>query len=170
VGATSDGAYKGSEFTVRLPLLAQPRPRNATPAQLETSMQKPAAPARDARIRVLVVDDYVLAAESLALLLQEMGYRTHVVHDGAAALQAMTTFEPQVALVDIGLPVIDGYEVAQTVRRMPGRESLPLIAVTGYGQPGDRARVLAAGFDEHLVKPLDAARISELIEQMVTVP
>jgi CheY-like chemotaxis protein len=133
-------------------------------------MQKPAAPARDARIRVLVVDDYVLAAESLALLLQEMGYRTHVVHDGAAALQAMTTFEPQVALVDIGLPVIDGYEVAQTVRRMPGRESLPLIAVTGYGQPGDRARVLAAGFDEHLVKPLDAARISELIEQMVTVP
>lgn len=170
VGATSDGAYKGSEFTVRLPLLAQPRPRNATPAQPETSMQKPAAPARDARIRVLVVDDYVLAAESLALLLQEMGYRTHVVHDGAAALQAMTTFEPQVALVDIGLPVIDGYEVAQTVRRMPGRESLPLIAVTGYGQPGDRARVLAAGFDEHLVKPLDAARISELIEQMVTVP
>jgi CheY-like chemotaxis protein len=110
----------------------------------------------------------VLAAESLALLLQEMGYRTHVVHDGAAALQAMKTFEPQVALVDIGLPVIDGYEVAQTVRRMPGRESLPLIAVTGYGQPGDRARVMAAGFDEHLVKPLDASRISELIEQMVT--
>jgi CheY-like chemotaxis protein len=90
------------------------------------------------------------------------------VHDGAAALQAMKTFEPQVALVDIGLPVIDGYEVAQTVRRMPGRESLPLIAVTGYGQPGDRARVMAAGFDEHLVKPLDASRISELIEQMVT--
>ena len=167
VEAASDGAYKGSEFTVRLPLLEQPHPRDAAPAQTET--RKPAAPIRDdGRIKVLVVDDYVLAAESLALLLQEMGYRTHVVHDGAAALQAMKTFEPQVALVDIGLPVIDGYEVAQTVRRMPGRESLPLIAVTGYGQPGDRARVMAAGFDEHLVKPLDASRISELIEQMVT--
>jgi signal transduction histidine kinase/ActR/RegA family two-component response regulator len=167
VEAASDGVYKGSEFTVRLPLLELPHPRDAAPTQTET--RKPAAPARDdGRIKVLVVDDYVLAAESLALLLQEMGYRTHVVHDGAAALQAMKTFEPQVALVDIGLPVIDGYEVAQTVRRMPGRESLPLIAVTGYGQPGDRARVMAAGFDEHLVKPLDASRISELIEQMVT--
>jgi PAS domain S-box-containing protein len=167
VEAASDGAYKGSEFIVRLPLLERPHPRDAAPVRTET--QKPVAPVRDdGRIKVLVVDDYVLAAESLALLLQEMGYRTHVVHDGAAALQAMKTFEPQVALVDIGLPVIDGYEVAQTVRRMPGRESLPLIAVTGYGQPGDRARVLAAGFDEHLVKPLDASRISELIEQMVT--
>lgn len=165
VEAVSDGAYKGSEFIVRLPLLKQPQQSGAAPAQAET--HEPAVPARDGRIKVLVVDDYVLAAESLALLLQEMGYRTHVVHDGAAALQAMKTFEPQVALIDIGLPVIDGYEVAQTVRRMPGRESLPLIAVTGYGQPGDRARVLAAGFDEHLVKPLDASRISELIEQMV---
>src|SRR6185312_12244424 len=97
VEAASDGAYKGSEFTVRLPLLEQPHPRDAAPAQTET--RKPAAPIRDdGRIKVLVVDDYVLAAESLALLLQEMGYRTHVVHDGAAALQAMKTFEPQVAL------------------------------------------------------------------------
>ncbi len=167
VEAASDGAYKGSEFTVRLPLLERPGARDAASEQPE--MKKPAStPRDDGRIKVLVVDDYVLAAESLALLLQEMGYRTHVVHDGAAALQAMKTFEPQVALVDIGLPVIDGYEVAQTVRRMPGRENMPLIAVTGYGQPGDHARVMAAGFDEHLVKPLDASRISELIEQMVT--
>ncbi|HKZ11810.1 MAG TPA: PAS domain S-box protein [Rhodanobacteraceae bacterium] len=167
VEVASAGAYKGSEFTVRLPLLEQPHSREAAPTRTETP--KPAGATRDdRRIKVLVVDDYVLAAESLSLLLQEMGYRTHVVHDGAAALQAMKTFEPQVALVDIGLPVIDGYEVAQTVRRMPGRESLPLIAVTGYGQPGDRARVMAAGFDEHLVKPLDASRISELIERMVT--
>jgi len=167
VEVASGGPYKGSEFTVRLPLLGQPHSREAAPKRTETP--KPAGATRDdRRIKVLVVDDYVLAAESLSLLLQEMGYRTHVVHDGAAALQAMKTFEPQVALVDIGLPVIDGYEVAQTVRRMPGRESLPLIAVTGYGQPGDRARVMAAGFDEHLVKPLDASRISELIERMVT--
>jgi PAS domain S-box-containing protein len=166
VEAASDGAYKGSEFTVRLPLLDRPHAHEAAPAKTET--HQPAAARDNGRVKVLVVDDYVLAAESLALLLQEMGYHTHVVHDGAAALQAVKTFEPQVALVDIGLPVIDGYEVAQTVRRMPGREHLPLIAVTGYGQPGDRARVLAAGFDEHLVKPLDASRISELIEQMVT--
>ncbi|MGN6789386.1 MAG: PAS domain S-box protein [Rhodanobacteraceae bacterium] len=165
VGAASDGPYKGSEFVVRLPWLQRGPPRvpEAQPEPAATEVFD-----RDAeRIKVLIVDDYAPAADSLAMLLQEMGYHTHVVNDGAAALQAVKTFEPQVALVDIGLPVIDGYEVAQTVRRMPGREGLPLIAVTGYGQPADRARVAEAGFNEHLVKPLDASRISELIERMV---
>ena len=165
VSAASDGPYKGSEFVVRLPRLQR------SPSRVPEAEPEPVAAEvfdRDAeRIKVLIVDDYAPAADSLAMLLQEMGYHTHVVNDGAAALQAVKTFEPQVALVDIGLPVIDGYEVAQTVRRMPGRENLPLIAVTGYGQPADRARVTEAGFDEHVVKPLDASRISELIERMV---
>jgi len=168
VGAASDGPYKGSEFTVRLPLLDRPRSAGATAE---------AAPADDVpgvvhseRIKVLIVDDYAPAAESLALLLQEMGYRTLVAPDGAAGLAALATFRPQIALVDIGLPVIDGYEVAQTVRRTSGFERLPLVAITGYGQASDHERVMASGFEEHLVKPLDAARISELIERLVAAP
>ena len=163
VTAASDGAYKGSEFTVRLPLLDRPHAAAAT--ELDAPPAKTTALAE--RIKVLVVDDYAPAAENLALLLQEMGYRTAVANDGPAALQTMQTFNPQVALVDIGLPVIDGYEVAQTVRRTAGFEHLPLVAITGYGQASDRARAIAAGFNEHLVKPLDAMHISELIERLV---
>ena len=166
VSAASEGHYKGSEFTVRLPLLEGSQPTEAPAMQAEPANGEPAT-ADSERIKVLIVDDYAPAADSLAMLLQEMGYRTHVVNDGAAALQAVKIFKPQVALVDIGLPVIDGYEVAQTVRRMPDWKRLPLIAVTGYGQPGDHARVMEAGFDEHVVKPLDASRISEMIEQML---
>jgi CheY-like chemotaxis protein/two-component sensor histidine kinase len=167
ISASSDGPYKGSEFVVRLPLLERVQTPGA--AAVEMQPEEGAFLRKDAeRIKVLIVDDYAPAAESLALLLQEMGYHTHVVHDGAAALQAMGQFEPQLALVDIGLPVIDGYEVAQTVRRTPGRENLPLIAITGYGQASDHVRVMEAGFDEHVVKPLDAAHVSELIEKMVT--
>lgn len=163
VTAASDGAYKGSEFIVRLPLLDRPHAAAAT--ELDAPPAK--TPALAERIKVLVVDDYAPAAENLALLLQEMGYRTAVANDGPAALQTMQTFNPQVALVDIGLPVIDGYEVAQTVRRTAGFEHLPLVAITGYGQASDRARAIAAGFNEHLVKPLDAMHISELIERLV---
>ena len=166
VGAESDGPYKGSEFTVRLPLLDRPRPADATTEGEPHRKSRSASASVAERIRVLIVDDYAPAAESLALLLHEMGYRTLVAQDGAAGLAALATFRPQIALVDIGLPVIDGYEVAQTVRRTPGFEDLPLVAITGYGQASDRDRVMAAGFNEHLVKPLDAAHISELIEHL----
>jgi PAS domain S-box-containing protein len=164
VSAESDGPYKGSEFTVRLPLLERPQTAEAA-TETAPSRAAPAA-ARLDRTRVLIVDDYAPAAESLALLLHEMGYRTLVANDGAAGLAALATFRPQIALIDIGLPVIDGYEVAQTVRRTPGFEDLPLVAITGYGQASDHARVMAAGFNEHLVKPLDAAHISELVERL----
>jgi len=164
VSAESEGPYKGSQFTVRLPLLDRPQPATAK-AEAAPADDVPSV-ARPERIRVLIVDDYAPAAESLALLLHEMGYHTLVAPDGAAGLAALATFRPQIALVDIGLPVIDGYEVAQTVRRTPGFEQLPLVAITGYGQASDHARVMDAGFDEHLVKPLDAARISQLIERL----
>jgi PAS domain S-box-containing protein len=164
VGAESDGPYKGTEFTVRLPLLDRP-PSQEAAADAAPVRTAPRA-ARPVPTRVLIVDDYAPAAESLSMLLHEMGYRTRVAPDGAAGLAALATFRPHIALVDIGLPVIDGYEVAQTVRRTPGFEQLPLVAITGYGQPSDHARVMDAGFDEHLVKPLDAARISELIERL----
>ena len=165
VSAESGGPYKGSEFTVRLPLLDRPQPSGAK-APEATSPPRSASARVAERIKVLIVDDYAPAAESLALLLQEMGYSTLVAQDGAAGLAALPTFRPQIALVDIGLPVIDGYEVAQTVRRTRGFEHLPLVAITGYGQPSDHERVMSAGFNEHLVKPLDAARISELIEHL----
>ncbi len=166
VTAASDGAYKGSEFTVRLPLL-DARPVAPGPGAEVAAPRRASAERRDKRVRVLVVDDYALAADSLAMLLQEMGYRTCVARDGAEALQSVKSFRPHVALVDIGLPVIDGYEVAQSVRDLPDYQHLPLVAVTGYGQASDRARVMEAGFNEHLVKPLDAAKIGELIERLV---
>lgn len=166
VGAESDGPYKGSEFTVRLPLLDRPQPADATAEAGPPRKSRLVNASVEERIRVLIVDDYAPAAESLALLLHEMGYQTLVARDGAAGLTALAKFRPQVALVDIGLPVIDGYEVAQTVRRTPGFEDLPLVAITGYGQPSDHVRVMSAGFNEHVIKPLDAAHISELIERL----
>jgi signal transduction histidine kinase/PAS domain-containing protein len=167
--ALSEGRGKGSEFIVRLPLLER------WPAASEVDVESSAGPAASheaepaaGRVKVLIVDDFAVAAESLSLLLQEMGYRTHVVHDGAAALQAFDEFEPDIALIDIGLPVMDGYEVARSVRSTPGREHLPLIAITGYGQANDHVRVMEAGFDEHLVKPLRAGKIGPLIEKLVS--
>jgi CheY-like chemotaxis protein len=169
VEALSDGRGKGSEFIVRLPLLERRPSAGGVDAEISAS---PAAPpeaesAAD-RVKVLIVDDFAVAAESLSLLLQEMGYRTHVAYDGAAALQAFDEFEPDIALIDIGLPVMDGYEVARSVRSTPGREHLPLIAITGYGQANDHVRVMEAGFDEHLVKPLRAGKIGPLIEKLVS--
>lgn len=166
VEVASEGRGKGSEFTVRLPLLERRRESGADAEAGVTPTQS--GPEQDeARTKVLIVDDYAPAAESLAQLLREMGYRTRVAYDGATALRAVIDYEPDVALVDIGLPVMDGYEVARNVRSMPGSERMPLVAVTGYGQPGDQERVKDAGFDEHLVKPLDAAKIGVLIDRLV---
>jgi signal transduction histidine kinase/CheY-like chemotaxis protein/PAS domain-containing protein len=168
VEALSEGHGKGSEFVVRLPLLPW-RPASGEAAAVANVRfpRTPPAEADGAGGKVLIVDDFAVAAESLALLLQEMGYRTRVVYDGAAALQAFAEFEPDIALIDIGLPVMDGYEVARSVRGTPGREHLPLIAITGYGQANDHVRVMEAGFDEHLVKPLQAGKLGPLIEKLV---
>ncbi|HET6912576.1 MAG TPA: ATP-binding protein [Rhodanobacteraceae bacterium] len=165
VTASSAGRDRGSEFVVRLPLLerrVEPVIDTTPPVSVHGNA------ARSSPIRVLIVDDYVLAAESLATLLQELGFEAQIAHDGASALAAVAQFRPAVALVDIGLPVMDGYEVARRLRRTPGCEHLPLVALTGYGQQSDRERVKQAGFDEHLVKPVDAERIGTLIEGLVT--
>ena len=168
VSAFSEGRDHGSEFVVRLPRLKEPTAPHtevASPHRPESETPK-RANARPAR--VLVVDDYALAAESLAMLLQEFGFETHVAHDGAAALSVMTQFHPDIALIDIGLPVMDGYELARSIRSMGGFEKMPMIAVTGYGQESDRVRVREAGFNEHLVKPIDAVRIGQVIETMLS--
>lgn len=166
VSASSEGRGRGSEFVVRLPRLkdvAQAPAEPASPPVPETGNAGKTRP----RAKVLVVDDYALAAESLAMLLQEFGFETQIAHDGATALAAITQFQPDIALIDIGLPVMDGYELARAIRSMEQFEDMPLIAVTGYGQESDRVRVKEAGFNEHLVKPINAERIGEIIKTML---
>jgi PAS domain S-box-containing protein len=169
VSAFSEGRDRGSEFVVRLPRLkdhAVPSAKTGNPSAPERPPGEMAARAKPAR--VLVVDDYALAAESLAMLLQEFGFETHIAHDGVTALAAMAQFQPEIALIDIGLPVMDGYELARSIRSMEQFANMPLIAVTGYGQESDRVRVKEAGFNEHLVKPIDAVRIGQIIETMLS--
>jgi CheY-like chemotaxis protein len=112
--------------------------------------------------KILVVDDNMDAAETLALLLRARGHEVRVAHDGASALEVSRTFEPEAALLDIGLPQFDGYELA---RRMRGeqRRQLLLIALTGYGRDDDRRLSAAAGFDHHLVKPVDFLTVESLL-------
>jgi CheY-like chemotaxis protein len=108
-----------------------------------------------------VVDDNVDAAESLALLLRMMGQVVRTVHDGVSALEAAESFPPDVVLLDIGLPRMDGYEVARQLRQRGPADAL-LVAVTGYGQDADLTRSREAGFDRHLVKPVDPGTLAEL--------
>ena len=140
----------GAEFTVRLPRVASPEAREAP------SQESPAAPARAAAgQRVLVVDDNEDAAVLLADALAQWGYTTRVAHDGPSALREAEGFDPDVAVLDLGLPVMDGYELARRIASHPQHRRARLVALTGYGQDLDRARSAAAGFLAHLVKPVD---------------
>ena len=112
---------------------------------------------------MLIADDNHDAAESLAMLLRIDGHAVTVVHDGKQALIAFNSVQPEVALLDIGLPELTGYEVARQVRQGPLGQSVTLIAVTGWGQDNDKARALAAGFNHHFTKPIDPERLSELL-------
>jgi signal transduction histidine kinase/ActR/RegA family two-component response regulator len=149
VTAASEGLNLGSEFVVRLPA-AESGPIHASPPSAATANAR--APAR-----ILVVDDNVDAADTLSELLVAHGYEVLTATDGRRALELARNFRPQVAIVDLGMPVMDGYQVAQELART---EHPPfLIAVTGYGQEHDRERSHAAGFDRHLIKPVDAAQL-----------
>ena len=159
VQAFSEGIARGSEFVVRLPLaVGGPgnRSREATP---------PVASERLPR-RVLVVDDNRDAAESLGMLLHLTGVDVQVVFDGLAALQAIKSYHPNVVLLDIGMPGMDGIEVAGRVRRDPANDQITLIALTGWGQESDRRRTLAAGFDYHLIKPADLNALQALLASL----
>jgi PAS domain S-box-containing protein len=148
VSASSDGPGKGSAFTVTLPLDTGAG-LVAAPASATVTMPTSNA----GRRRVLVVDDNRDAAELLAEALQMEGYQTRVAFDGPSALRVAAEFRPELAFLDIGLPVMDGYDLARRLRALE-QGPLVLVAVTGYGQPADRARSVEAGFDEHLVKPI----------------
>jgi CheY-like chemotaxis protein len=112
---------------------------------------------------VLVVDDNVDSAESLALWLRLVGHEVRLVHEGLAALEEARVFRPEIVVLDIGLPDIDGYQVAELLRQEAGLEGMLLIALTGYGQDEDRQRCYDAGFDEHLIKPVDPASLEALL-------
>jgi signal transduction histidine kinase/CheY-like chemotaxis protein len=151
VAAKSAGPGHGSEFEVRLPLL-----QHTSPMIVEQPTR--AAPRTQASLQVLVVDDNQDAAEMLAEMLASAGHRTHVAYDGPSALQAAVKAPPDVALIDIGLPVMDGYELCRRFAGLPRPPRL-MVAITGYGQPGDTIRAREAGFHDHLVKPVDVDRI-----------
>jgi PAS domain S-box-containing protein len=157
VTASSDGPGQGSEFVVRLPgVLAAP----AAPAAPREQAPRPAA----RPLRVLIVEDRADAAESLALLLQLHGHEARVARDGPSALKEAASFGPDAVLLDIGLPGMDGYEVARRLRRQEGGGRALLVALTGYGAEDDRRRCLEAGCDGHLVKPAEPAEVIGLLE------
>jgi PAS domain S-box-containing protein len=155
VEASSPTDGRGSEFVVRLPALA--------PVRIAPLVRPVRSPAASARRRIVVVDDNVDAAESLALLLQHDGHEVQVAHDGHAALDAARGFRPDLVLLDIGLPGMDGYDVARRLRVDPELPALTLVALTGFGQDEDRRRTSAAGFDHHLTKPVEYDALAELI-------
>ncbi|MBN9522717.1 response regulator [bacterium] len=152
VEVRSEGAGRGSEFVVRLPT-AEDRP--ASPGAQENT-----ASATAAGRRILVVDDNADAADSMAVLLGLHGHTVRTAADGEAAIAAAAEFHPDVVLCDIGLPGMNGYEVARRLRTVPGLAETRFIALTGYGREGDARRSREAGFHAHLVKPLDPAGLS----------
>lgn len=150
----SKGLGWGSEFVIRLPLLDYSLPDREDPG---VDQAKPAT-----LRKVLVVDDNKDFAESLAMLLESLGHETHMAHDGQAALEAAETYDPDVVLLDIGLPKLDGYEVARRLRAKHGSRYV-LAALTGWGQDEDREKARSAGFDHHLVKPVEIDMLEHVL-------
>jgi signal transduction histidine kinase len=157
IQAESAGPNQGSTFTVTLPLALEGEHRE------ENVHPRTSTPPSRLR-RVLIVDDNRDAAEMLAEVLSAIGHDTRIAHDGPSALAMLADFSPHVALLDIGLPVMDGYELAQRIRERHGAK-MRILAVTGYGQESDRRRSLEAGFDAHLVKPLDLDAVMKVVTQ-----
>ncbi|QJR11332.1 Sensor histidine kinase RcsC [Usitatibacter rugosus] len=154
VTAQSEGIGKGARFVVRLPRANAP----------EREVSDALAVDRDSRaLRVLVVEDNADSAETLRTLLTLRGHEVDVAHDGPHAVERALATHPDVALVDIGLPIFDGFEVARQLRAAPGGDAIRLVALTGYGQPEDRKAASASGFDSFLVKPVDLNALSELL-------
>jgi signal transduction histidine kinase len=151
VEARSEGAGRGSEFIVRLPLVAVEKAEQRKP---ETRVKQSAA-----KYRVLVVDDNKDGAETLGMMLGLIGNEIRLAHDGLAAVEAAEEFRPDVIVLDIGMPVLDGYEACRRIRGQAWGKTMTLIALTGWGQDADRKRTKEAGFDHHLVKPVESATL-----------
>ena len=160
VAVESEGKERGSQFTVRLPLVA------AEVTEVQKRVAADARPRDDAAVRrgrVLLVDDNEDSVEMLAEVVRMEGYDVEVAHDGPSALALLDRIEPHAIVLDIGLPIMDGYEVARKIRTRPSLLRTRLIALTGYGQASDRERTLGVGFDAHLVKPIDVRQLIDAI-------
>jgi CheY-like chemotaxis protein len=162
VEAQSAGRGHGSEFVVRLPALdesaaAPPEPRINEPTKM---------PGR----RILIVDDSRDAATSLAILLKLTGNETHTAFDGLKAVEAAATLRPEVVFLDIGLPSLNGYEVCRRIRGQPGGKGMLVVALTGWGQEEDRKKCRDAGFDSHLVKPIQLPALTKLLANFQSAP
>jgi CheY-like chemotaxis protein len=156
VEAHSPGRGQGSEFIVRVPCATQSAPAVRDPQELSS--------AASAGLSVLIVDDNVDAARSLAMMTRLLGHSADVVHDGTSAVETALRMRPEVVLLDIGLPKLNGYEVCRSLRQQGLGKEL-FVAVTGYGQESDRQLSEAAGFDRHLVKPIGMPVIRDLLAQ-----
>ena len=168
VSAASEGTGKGSEFAIRLPLDARsPRhyEKSAGPEQGDVPSSA-SEPASNAVRRILLADDNDDALESLAKLLELSGHEVFTATHGGTALQCAERHRPQVALLDIGMPMLDGYEVARRIRAEPWGHRMTLVALTGWGQDADRNRAKEAGFDSHLIKPPDLAQLNEILARL----
>ena len=150
----SEGTGQGSEFTARLPR----KMPDAAPAEVASVSTTPAI-----RRSVLIADDNKDAADSLAMLLRMEGHEVTVAYDGGQALSAIEALRPEVAVLDIGMPELDGYEVARKVRNSPASSSVTLVAVTGWGQALDKARATEAGFDHHFTKPIEVEVLARML-------
>jgi PAS domain S-box-containing protein len=159
VEAASAGVDQGSEFTVWLPLLRQEQGEQAA------AIEQDQKPTNESIRRVLVVDDNRDSAESLAMLLRLLGHEVTTALDGPAALSFIDQHRPEILLLDIGLPGMNGYEVAKKIRSSAALDHILLIAMTGYGQEKDRHRAMEAGFDDHVVKPVAVSTLTEIISR-----
>ncbi len=160
VQAHSEGLGQGSEFVVRLPASDAPRAGKERPARASTASTSAAR-----RKRVLVVDDNIDAVDSIVLILRGAGYEVSCAYDGPSVLSAAMDFRPDVVVLDIGLPGMNGYEVARQLRSQQQFRRTPLVAVTGYGQAADRLKAREAGFDAHLTKPVNPQQLQQFIAQ-----
>jgi len=156
IEARSEGAGKGSEFIVRLPALTRT-------AKVSSAVEVAAAEQPQVRRRILVVDDNLDSAESMAMMLKLSGHDVATAHDGIEALKLAQEFQPNVVLLDLGMPKLDGYEAARSIRQQSWGRGMMLVALTGWGQAEDKRRSREAGFDAHLVKPVDFVALEKLV-------
>jgi CheY-like chemotaxis protein len=159
--AHSDGLGHGSEFVVRLPTVEAAQATSAGPPVKETAIPTVR--------RILIVDDNRDAAESLAMLLKLHGHQTHIAHDGLEAVETAAQVRPDLILLDIGLPKVNGYEAARRIRKLPGGLDVVLVALTGWGQDEDRRKSREAGFDGHMIKPVEPEGLTRLLAEFPAV-
>ncbi|MFY0522702.1 ATP-binding protein [Archangium gephyra] len=168
VSVHSEGLGRGSEFVVRLPLVAQ---HVNAGGEVRSPPPEAPTPRGDPRcVRLLLVDDNRDSVELLTEFLDAKGYVTRMALDGPTGLAAASVFQPHIALLDVGLPVMDGYELASRLRQEPSLKGIKLVAITGYGQESDRHRAHEAGFDLHLVKPIEPGQLLRILRELTEAP